>query len=275
MIIDTRYVDVDFTKEPQYVRGDNGARPFRGRKRTYKEALEAGGELLLPQSEWPQEAEKSEAEQAGLEWLIIFILNQLSESSCVGNATTQGHHVLQAKQFGIDKVTLLSAISMYQLIGANANSGASIDDALDEGRKTGIVPLDTPANRAVFGNVVMPATGFRSSRPAGSAAIAKKFRFDETLICESIDEMGTALFNKHPVIVGRAGHSILYLGIVYINGKLYALYVNSWGPWGQAAGRMPYGFGLDSLSYLRQSAQWCWAPRSIVNPFSLSLALAA
>lgn len=273
MIVDTRFVDVDFTRQPQYVRGDNGIRPFRRQQqRTYKKALAAGGQLLTPQSEWPALAEQNEAEKAGMEWLVVWILNQLSEGSCVGNATTQGHQVLQAKEFGIDRVTRLSAISLYQLIGSSANSGASIDDALDEGRKTGIIPLDTPENRAAFGGVVMPATGFRSSRPAGWQAVAKKFRFDETLICESIDEMGTALFNGHPVVVGRAGHSILYLGIVYLNGKLYALYVNSWGEWGQAAGRLPYGFGLDSLGYVHSSAQWCWAARSIVNPFSLALA---
>lgn len=270
MIIDPQFLDVDFTKCPEYTRGDNATRPFRGKAKSYREAVEAGGKLLLPQSDWPKEAEQNEAQKAGLEWLVKWVLNQLSEGSCVGNAGTQGHQVMQAKTFGIDNVIQLSAISLYQLIGSSANSGASIDDALDEGRKTGIIPLDTPENRAKFGNVVMPATGFRSSRPTGWQAIAQKFRYDEFLICESLDEMGTALFNGHPVVVGRAGHSILYLGIVYINGKLYALYVNSWGNWGQAAGNLSFGFGLDNLSYVRSSANWCYAIRSIVNPFALA-----
>ncbi len=274
MIIDPRFVDVDFTKEPAYVRGDNGARPFRGRQASYKEALEAGGAALIPQSEWPALAEKNEAEQGGLEWLVKWILNQLSEGSCVGNAGTQLHQVLQAKQFGIDNVTPLSACSLYQLIGSSPNSGASIDDCLDEGSKTGIIPLDTPENRAKFGSIVMPATGFRTKRPTGWQPIAQRFRLDESLVCNGIDEMGTALFRGNPIVVGRSGHSILYLGMVYINGKLYALYVNSWGGgengWGQGAGIHPTGFGLDSLSYIRSSANWCYAGMNIINPIALA-----
>src|SRR6185436_17074046 len=97
-----------------------------------------------------------------------------------------------------------------QLIGSSANSGASIDDALDETTNTGIIPLDTPENRAKFGSVVMPPTGFRSSRPAGWQEVAKHFRTDERLIIESIGGMISALFNGHPIVVGRAGHSICY-----------------------------------------------------------------
>lgn len=262
MNINPNFVDVDFTKQPQYTRGDNATRPFRSSRPIYE-----AGEPQTPEAKWPEEAEKLEAEDAGLDFLVTRILDQKSEGSCVGNAATQQHQVLQAKQFGIDNVVQLSAISMYQLIGSSANSGASIDDALDEGTGTGFIPLDTPENRAKFGSVVMPPTGWRSPRPSGWEATAQRFRFDESLVVQSVGGMMSALFNGHPIVVGRSGHSICYLRPVYSGGKLYVLYANSWSmDWGQAAGKLSGGFGLDSLSYIRSSANWCYAVRSIITP---------
>lgn len=261
MIIDPAFVDVDFTKSPLYTRGDNGARPLRQALRSYEAEAPQ-----IPESQWPAEAEKIK-DGDGLDWLVTRIFNQGNEGSCVGNAAAQQHQILQAKQFGIDNVVQLSAMSMYQLIGSGPNSGASIDDALDRATDTGFIPLNTPENAAKFGSVVMPATGWRSPRPAGWQVVAKKFRTDERLIIQSVGGMMSALFNGHPIVVGRAGHSICYVRPVYDNGKLYVMYCNSWSlGWGAPAGRMSGGFGFDSLSYIRSSANWCYAVRSIVTP---------
>lgn len=266
MIIDPNFVDVDFSKDPRYTRGDNATRPFRKAREIYEAAVPQ-----IPESDWQKEAEKLEAEQAGLDWLVTRILDQSNEGSCVGNAATQQHQVIQAKQFGIDKVVQLSAMSMYQLIGSSANSGASIDDALDEGTGTGFIPLDNAENKATFGTIVMPATGWRAKRPTGWEPIAKRFRFDESMVVQSVGGMVSASLSGNPIVVGRSGHSICYLRVVYVNGKMYFLYANSWSlDWGQAAGRMTGGFGLDSASYVRSSAQWCYAVRTILNPYALA-----
>lgn len=261
MNIDPQFLDVDFSAQPQFVRGDNGSRPFRSALRVYEAEVPQ-----VPESEWPAEAEKLEA-GGGLEWLVTRIMNQGNFGSCVGHAGTQQHQIIQAKVFGIDKVVQLSPVSLYQLIGRSANSGANINDALDEGTDKGIIPLDSPENRATFGTVVMPSADFYARRPIGWEAVAQRFRFDESFVVETVGGMMSALFNGHPIVVGRAGHSICYVRPTYDNGKLNVMYVNSWSPeWGQAAGKHPGGFGFDSMNLIRQSAQWCYALRSIINP---------
>lgn len=188
-----------------------------------------------------------------------YIADGLGVHNCVGAAGTQAMQVLQAREVGKDRVVKLSAISLYQLIGRSPNSGASVNDCLDELVKTGVIPLDTPENRAVFGDVVMPATGFYSKRPAGWQEVAAKFRLTEWWEVKGEEQLITALLNQHPVVVGRDGHSICYLRPMYRNGQLGVLYVNSWGDWGMPAAGHPSGFGWDSLSKVRSSARWAFA----------------
>jgi hypothetical protein len=260
MDIDDKFLDVDFTTDSKYVAG---ALPEDGSKSLlcYEDH-----QPMIDDSKWPELCEKLSATKSGLEWLIVMILNQLREGSCVGNASTQGHMIRQAVQLGRDLVTKLSASSLYQLIGSSPNSGAMVSDALDEMNKVGIVPLDTPENRAKFGDSVMPATGFYTKRPSGAAEVAKKFRLNEWFVIRSMEGLVSAQLSGHPVIVGRAGHSICYVRPFYKDGRMYNLYVNSWGEWGQGAGYFDHGFGVDSMSYMRSSAQWAFALRSVTVP---------
>lgn len=256
--IDDRYVDVDFTKESQYVFGDLGTRCF-GAPREYSDVAP-----VIPESEWKGLIEQMEADKGGSERLVTRIFNQGNEGSCVGNAGTQAHQIVQALQYGKENVTQLSASSLYKQIGRSPNSGAMVDDCLEAGTETGILPLDTPENRAKFGDAVLPHTGFNKAFPSNWKETAKKFRFHESFVIRNVAQLVTAGLNQHPVVVGRAGHSIVYLRPAYKNGSLGFIYVNSWGNWGFAAGDFDSGFGFDSSSYVRSSASWAFAVRSIV-----------
>lgn len=269
--INDRYIDVAFEKEPEYVFGDTGPDPSKlGLFAAYEDSEE-----LIPESKWREMSDALDASRGGNEWLVNWILNQGREGSCVGNMETQGHMTLQAQTFGIDRVIALSAISAYQLIGSSPNSGANVADALRKGSEVGILPLDTPDNRKLFGDAVMPATGFYTKRPSGERAVARQFRFDETRVIRSVAGIVTAGLRGKPIGVGRAGHSILYLRPLYRNGQLGFLYVNSWGNWGFGAGHHKFGFGWDSLSMVRSSAQWAFSMQSIVRPDIYSLGTAA
>lgn len=264
MIIDPRFVDVDFEAESAKLgmgRGDKGARAFASRCRRYKEA-----EQLIPENQWRTLSDQIKAAGGGNSRYVQWMLNQGNEGSCVGHAWTQQVQMVFAKQFGLDRAIRLSAISAYQLIGRSPNSGAMISDALDEGRQTGIIPLDTPENRQRFGNVVMPPTGFRNRRPDGWEAVAKQFRIDEFFEIQSEEEMFTALLKQHPVVVGRAGHSIVYCDLVYDGSRPLVCYCNSWGDWGAAYANLPHGFGFDSGRLISSSCNWAYAVRSVVVP---------
>ena len=266
--INPQFVDVDFPSEERYVRGSL----TRTRIATYASAKDVVP--LIPESQWRAEHDRLEEAGGGMERLVTRIFNQSNEGACVGNATTQQHQVMQAAQFGTNRVIQLSPISLYKRIGSSANSGAMIDDALDEMSSGGILPLDTADNRQRFGSHVMPATGFRTPWPSGWQSTAKLFTADERFVIGSVDELFSVLFRGFPVVVGRAGHSILYLRPVWDGRRWLVKYVNSWDDdWGEGFGLFPGGFGYDSASLFRESAEWAFGVRSIRVP-SASFSLA-
>ncbi len=257
--INDEYVDVDFSKDPKFVPGFNGY----GNAERFGDYAAAAP--VLSRSQIIAEAEKTAAEGAGNANLIVEVKNQRNEGSCVGNASTQGLQVIQARRLGKDKVTLLSAIATYKQIGRSPNSGAMVDDSMEALENVGTLPLDTPANRAKFGDQVMPATGFYTKFPGDWKQTARQFRLGEVLVVRGFEALLSAMLCGHPVVVGREGHSILYLDVIVRNDRLYALYVNSWGQWGQGAGDFSYGFGLDTESQIKKSAGWAYAMRSMVE----------
>jgi hypothetical protein len=249
-----RFIDVDLPNEAKrlgFGTGDLGRRAFDGHCMKYADFAE-----IIRKSQWPGLAEQHRDKEASK--LVTRIYDQRNEGSCVANACSQAHEVVQALQFGRANVTPLSAISLYKRIGRSAQSGAMVSDGLEEMAERGVLPLDTPENRAKFGDKVMPNTGFRTAYPDGWQEVAKQFTAHEWTIVDSVEELINALFNHHPVVFGRSGHSICYLDPVYLDGALLVRYANSWSSgWGDK------GFGYDSLRLIRSSASWAFALRSV------------
>lgn len=250
---DESVVDVDFTQDPNYVGGDLGCAMCGD----YKEFSDE--EVVYTRAEIEAKVREQETTGGTLDELVNWILNQLREGSCVGNAITQAIMVILAKQFGKAWVTALSAISIYKQIGRSASSGAMVSDAMDAVRDVGILPLDTPENREKYGNAVMPATGFSTRFPDNWKETAKKFKGFEFLVIRNVLQLLTAILKGYPVVVGRQGHSICYLRVMFRNGKLVVKYANSWGDWGDE------GFGYDTEQQFKMSASWAFAVRAVVT----------
>jgi hypothetical protein len=260
MVIDPSFVDYDFEQSPYYVRGDLGTRCFATKPPRYKDSIE-----LIPESRHRELIDRMDVE-GGTERLVTRIYNQSNEGSCVANACGQAHEVIQALQFGKNLVTHLAAMSLYKKIGRSAQSGAMVDDGLEVMAEEGLVPLDDATNRARFGSIVMPNTGFRTPYPANYESVAKQFRATEWFVVDSYQELMTALLCQHPVVVGRRGHSICYMRPTYKNGSLQVIYVNSWGRWGFGAGDFDHGFGADSRNLIMSASSWAFALRSVSVP---------
>lgn len=255
MSIVDQFTDVDFTRCPEYVKGYDsfGDTSLFG---SYEDST-----TMLSDAEIDAAIAEMDRENNGADALVTRIYNQKNEGSCVANATCQSHEIIQALQFGRDRVTHLSAISIYKKIGRSPGSGAMVSDGMKQLRDVGAVPLDDAENRSRFGSVVMPNTGFYSSYPANWEAVAKQFRVDEYDIITTLQGMLTALCRRQPVVVGRQGHSICYCRPMGSKSKGYkAKYTNSWGNWGDN------GFGYDTLSQMRMSSGWAFTPRSIIVP---------
>lgn len=258
--ISDEFLDVDFPKCPEYTFGDCGRPLFGGADLPVFEDTEE----LIPESDWQRISEEIQATGGGLSRLVTRIYDQKSEGSCVSNATGQAIEVAQARQFGEDKVIPLSAMSLYKRVSRSAGSGSMLDDNYDEILKRGILPLDTPENRARFEHV-MPNTGFNTPFPPGWEKTGAMFKGIEGDIIRSVAGIATYLLKqKGAVVVGRQGHSIAYLDWVYKSGSPVAAYSNSWSKnWGSAWADQSGGFGFDSSSLIRQSAGWAFGIRSV------------
>lgn len=257
--IDPQFVDVDFAKVAKHEGRFLGcAGPGDLSK------MRSFGDVVpeLSSSEIAAEIEKMDAAGGGAERLVTRIYDQNGEGSCVANASSQANEICQALQFGKENVVHLSAMSLYKRIGSGPNSGAMVSDGLDEQQSRGVLPLDTPENRAKFGDKVMPNCGWRTPYPAGWEATAAQFKVVEAYVVQNVNQLQTALLRQYPVVVGRAGHSICY---VRATGK-GVIYVNSWGGWGFAAGDFQNGFGLDSGGMVRSSAGWAYVVCSVTVP---------
>lgn len=244
------FLDVDFRKFEQYVCGDLGAQTFGWPN--YEQRFG-----VMSDSEIEEAIDASDAAGGSLDLLVSRIYDQRQEGSCVANASCQAHEIVQTKQSGT--AVQLSAISLYKRIGRSAQSGAIVSDGWKEMHRRGVLPLDTPENRAKFGDAVMPNTGFSRPFPANWEATAKLFAGLEAWNINSTVGLMTAVLQGHPVVVGRDGHSIVYTRITRGSQRAkVAKYANSWSEgWGDK------GFGYDSMSKINEAARWAFALRSV------------
>lgn len=247
-----QFIDVDFPTDPRYVMGALPPGDL-SRYASYADTVD-----IIPESQWRELAEAMAAGGGGADKYVTRIYDQKSEGSCVANACSQAHEVSQFKQFG--KTVHLSAMSLYKRIGSSPGSGAMVSDGLEEMQSRGILPLDNEANRAVFGDKVMPNTGWSTKYPDGWEETAKHFKVVEATIINSVNELFTACLRQDPVVVGRSGHSICYLTPIWKDDRWVFKYANSWGDWGDN------GYGYDSSSLYKSSAQWAFALRVVTNP---------
>jgi len=254
MSINEEFIDVDFEKDPLYTAGDLGLGDVGGLCGNFGDSIE-----VMSDAEIGAAIDALDAAGGGADQLVTRIYNQGQEGSCVANAFSQSNEIIQALQYGKDKVVHLSAMSLYKRIGRSASSGAMVSDGIAEMVKRGILPLDNEENRAKYGSAVMPNTGWRTPFPADWESTAKYFRGHEYFIVRNSRELFTALCRQYPVVVGRAGHSICYVRPMKQNGRRIVKYANSWGNWGDN------GYGYDTERLYLQSASWAVAVRSTVS----------
>ena len=195
-----------------------------------------------------------------------YVADGIGVHNCTGNGTVGAANLKQNQQFGTDGSVLLSTISVYKQVGRNADSGATIEQVCKAISTVGALPLDTPENRAEFGSMVMPATGFSTRFPDGWKESASLFVASNVLPIRTCAGIKTALVKGDPVVVGRQGHCVYYTDLLWnaSKAKFEAPYANSWGKWGAPFAHMEYGFGRDSESYMKESSYFAFAIRTMV-----------
>lgn len=119
----------------------------------------------------------------------------------------------------------------------------------------------------MFGDAVMPNTGFREKFPDDWEQTAERLAGVEWDTCRTLKGLYTALVNRHPVIVGREGHSICYVRPRRKGSDRTADYPNSWSlKWGFAQANTTGGWGRDTARQVDKSAKYCFVLRSVKSP---------
>ena len=251
----SKFIDVDFPNDPKYIQGYTEENLKHYQKCMASLPKYADNFEVLSDSDL-KEAASQAAQVGGNARLVTRIYDQGQEGACVANAFSQGHQVCQARLGGKHRVVQLSAISLYKQIGSSPNSGANIGDAMERLEDTGVLPLNTSENKSRFKHT-MPNTGFRQPYPDGWKDTAKMFANCEMFVAESFQEAASAIARGRCVGVGRAGHSILYIDLIYDDGWAFD-YVNSWSEdWGFAKGDFQGGFGRDTRRLYNEACDWC------------------
>lgn len=131
-------------------------------------------------------------------------------------------------------------------IQVNWRGGARVGTSIDENftllQKIGCCPAD-----------VWPRTEGPNKKPSAEAyAAALNYKPIEGLDCSSIADIGSALFERHPVVIGWNGHSELLVGLlpgkkVRVCGSYGATYYGGKGWHDEPVSLVDFGYGAIVL----------------------------
>lgn len=277
---DQRFIDVQFQVEADATGNLCGMLPPPDELMGYSPDYEAS-QTVYPESEWPDRIAAIDAIDGWLERYIREILNQGREPSCTYNATAQAVHIVQAKQWGVQNVRLLSPISGYRYNGS-PRSGSSVPGAAVWMESTGLLPRkDDPRVvadiAAGFYPHSHPATGYSVNPPSGWKTTARFFRSDEWFKVTTVAGFISAQIDGWPIVGGRDGHAICHVRPLIDGRTVSSMYANSWASnWGSSAeisgGKNTKGFGFDSQRKIATMvSRGAWALRSVVRPSWLKM----
>lgn len=275
MIIDSRYLDVNFAVEAEDTGNMCGMLPPPDYLSDYSPLYEAS-QRIYPEDEWSDRIAAIDASGGWTERYIRMILDQGREPSCVYAATAQATQIIQAKQFGVDKVRFLSWISGYRHNGSRT-SGSSVPGAAVWMEGTGLQPRnDDPRVKADiaagFYKHAHPATGYGTAQASGWKETARHFRTHEWFKVTSVGAFVSALINGWVILGGRDGHCVCHVRPMLDGGKIISMYANSWGTsFGAtheiAGGVKTRGFGYDSRAKISTMvSRGAWAIRTVIRP---------
>lgn len=267
-----QYLDVDFQT----------ASVQAGRMAGMNPRIEAAGAAGIPlyedevnlidEKEWPAIIAEHEKNGWPQRQLITYVHDQNGEPSCVTNAFCGAHEIKQAVTYGVENVTLLSPISGYKFVGS-PRSGSSLTANMKRFLEIGVLPLDTPENKAKFKHT-HPHNGYSKSLPSGFEETASLFRNAEWLDINGWKPFVSALLSGHPVIYARSGHCILAVSLQHKNGVYILDYLNSWGPWGNPVNdKFNAGLGHDSERVAKSACYGSMALRTVklITPPAIAL----
>lgn len=243
----------------------------------------AASHPIYPRSEWAGRIEQNDKAKAWASHLIAFGHDQGSEPSCVYNMLASITEVTWNRMFGTENAVNLSAMSGYRWNGS-PRSGSNIFASAGYSEGTGLLPANDSRNLALvqkgYFKHTHPHNGYSNSFQDGWKETAASFRLQEWFRHDSVESWVSALIDGHTNGGGRDGHAIMHPLLAWDSGKLYSIYLNSWGSWGNtleiAGGKTLKSFGVDSeskISSMIRSGAYCGRTLRRPSWFPLGVAL--
>jgi hypothetical protein len=200
--------------------------------------------------------------------------DQNGDPSCTYNATALAHEITFNTEFGDHNCVGLSPMSGYHWNGSRT-SGSSVGGAIKWLSETGLLPVNSEANKAKVAAGLFahthPHNGYGNSFADGWKDTAKFFRADEWFRVSTVEAWVSAIINGFVCVGGRDSHCIGHCGLAMDGGKILSIYAQSWGiPWGfsldTSIGNIKT-FGADSESKIKTMvAREGWCLRTVLRP---------
>lgn len=237
---------------------------------------------IYDRKDWPELFEQMDRAKA---WNTSYIVkedahDQDGEPSCVYNMAAAMEEIIHNKQFGTAWHIQRSPISGYRWNGS-PRSGSNIFDSSSWITGTGLLPTNNARNLALvklgYFKHTHPHNGYNTSFQDGWKETAAFFRLQEWYRITTVEGWVSAYINGDVIGGGRDSHAILQALPALDGNKLFSIYLNSWGSWGNtlevANGEFLRSFGVDSeskiIAMIRNGA---YVGRTMIRPSWLSLA---
>ena len=201
--------------------------------------------LWIEPKDWKDFARQNDEHGTWPESFRNRFTNQSPTHECTCHALTQNWEIAYNRQRqGAGKAVFVSPLSIYAEANPRKWGGSSMQYTLGIALERGFLPDHVGPNgtdqRQLFRHTMHGTTGRGnqnqssgnwvrlSNFPSGWKNTARHLKPDEVVNPRSWEQIVCLILHGYCVSVGRSGHAIPYVQIVWRNGDLYAMYADSY-----------------------------------------------
>ena len=228
--------------------------------------------FLIDEADWDDWARENDKHKA---WAFDFnprTTHQGKSHECVCHASVRAFEMAWCSQFGeIENAIFGSPLSVYSEANPRQWGGSYMQDALNIITERGIIPEHDGVNGegyqrdSLFRHTLHQTAGRSDSGPwvkvgnfpTGWKKTSRHLRFLEAYNINSKGAFGSALCRGWPIVNGRSGHSIPHAKLVWRDGRVHSMYVDSY-----------HRYGYDSMRMWSAGGAYC--VRTVTRPHSIS-----
>lgn len=201
------------------------------------------GAYHIPERQWKEKAAENDRLKLWPEDYRKRFTNQSPTHECTCHGLIQNMEICLNRQNAADKNdwVFLSPLSVYAEANPNKWGGSSGSRTLGIAMRRGVLPDKISPNADEFEHTLHGTEGkgndtqssgpwvrYPQGFPEGFEQTARRFKPLEVLNPSSFEELICVVLNGGAVTVGRNGHMLTYVAIVWRDGRLHAMTIDSY-----------------------------------------------